>query len=576
MGGPAGARQNGRDADLAFYVTRHGKPAVSPGLRRFDQHLSAPGGYRFDLPRNWALVRALLTHPTIQVQWIFAAHFLKRALLDWALAHEKDHDLVLRAAHVLHQPSDSLSHDDHFHIRLYCSKQDSLEGCRNFGPTWSWIQTFDRERNARIATLLAGLSDPQVRVRLGCLAFLERLHATSAARGIAAIGLADHEKKMVLATMDLLARWKVRKHAVLEALIRRLSGRCLCSRSRPVRPGSATSAPRTNPNRAMKRRGRPGGHVTSSRHVPSSRHVASSRHVTPSRHVAPSRHVTPSKPLRCPVDLDIAMKGFYALAHIGSSESVPFLARALRSKRVFRSVTGQSLPEALLAARASLSIVDIRLIPSLIAALDSPSPGARVASIRALRRITNRTFGYRWAAMRSPRSRRRAMLRWRRWYRPRRNWSRRKLVLTEMMRFRSLRRSLRRLTSLRALSTLVAMTGRHDHMGFNASWLLTKLCKCHGGHGRMASARRALWRMWLAKIRRQKALARRRRRKHRKWRHRSRVRPGRAVLGRRRARRSPRSMRSTQSPRSAPIHPSTGPGRSTKPARSTKPHRSGR
>ncbi len=71
-----------------------------------------PPDYRFDLARNWTLVEALLSHPFIQVQWIFVAKPVREALLAYARRSGMSAALFQRADQALRQPTDSLSHDD--------------------------------------------------------------------------------------------------------------------------------------------------------------------------------------------------------------------------------------------------------------------------------------------------------------------------------------------------------------------------------------------------------------------------------------------------------------------------------
>ncbi|MBW2278999.1 MAG: hypothetical protein JRF63_16020, partial [Deltaproteobacteria bacterium] len=59
--------------------------------------------------------------------------------MTWALDHDRDIELVERAAKVLHQPSDGYPHDDHFHVRIYCPRATNGQLCRDRGPAWPWI-----------------------------------------------------------------------------------------------------------------------------------------------------------------------------------------------------------------------------------------------------------------------------------------------------------------------------------------------------------------------------------------------------------------------------------------------------
>ena len=43
-------------------------------------------------------------------------------------------ELIARARRALHQPGDSARHDDHMHVRVYCSEADRAYGCVDMGP----------------------------------------------------------------------------------------------------------------------------------------------------------------------------------------------------------------------------------------------------------------------------------------------------------------------------------------------------------------------------------------------------------------------------------------------------------
>jgi penicillin-insensitive murein endopeptidase len=93
---------------------------------------------RFDVRRNWAFVRALLSDPDVEVQWIFMQKSLAAALLAQAAAEGDDPALLARAAFVIRQPTDSEPHDDHMHVRLYCAPGDRRLGCADKGPVRWW------------------------------------------------------------------------------------------------------------------------------------------------------------------------------------------------------------------------------------------------------------------------------------------------------------------------------------------------------------------------------------------------------------------------------------------------------
>jgi penicillin-insensitive murein endopeptidase len=93
---------------------------------------------RFDARRTWALVRAMLSDPAVEVQWIFIHQALADLLLREGPSAGDDPALVARAAALMHQPSDAQVHDDHMHVRVYCEPSDRALGCLDRGPQRWW------------------------------------------------------------------------------------------------------------------------------------------------------------------------------------------------------------------------------------------------------------------------------------------------------------------------------------------------------------------------------------------------------------------------------------------------------
>jgi penicillin-insensitive murein endopeptidase len=141
---------SGRDVDIFYYATDlNGQPYLptramlhfasdgsakswSPPVR--DQKIHDPiPVVRFDARRNWALVKALLSDPAVEVQWIFVNRALGELMLREGPSSSDDPALVARAAALFHQPTDASAHDDHMHIRVYCSPGDRAQGCVDRG-----------------------------------------------------------------------------------------------------------------------------------------------------------------------------------------------------------------------------------------------------------------------------------------------------------------------------------------------------------------------------------------------------------------------------------------------------------
>jgi penicillin-insensitive murein endopeptidase len=125
------SHQSGRDADLAFYqLDEKGQPVPAEDLLSFDARGYADSGKRrFDVRRNWLLVRALLEDEEVDVQWLFISLPLRQLLLEEARKRNAPARLIERAGRVLHQPTDSRPHDDHFHLRIRCTPEERSAGC---------------------------------------------------------------------------------------------------------------------------------------------------------------------------------------------------------------------------------------------------------------------------------------------------------------------------------------------------------------------------------------------------------------------------------------------------------------
>ncbi|HEV8551413.1 MAG TPA: penicillin-insensitive murein endopeptidase [Polyangiaceae bacterium] len=139
------SHRTGRDVDLLYqYLTPGGARTTAPGFI----HVEADGLarvpddgqiLRLDVEHEWRLVKALVTAPELSVQFMFASRNVEALLVDYALARGEPLDVVLRAQSVLWQPVDSLPHDDHIHLRIACSVEETLAGCTGGGPYWEWL-----------------------------------------------------------------------------------------------------------------------------------------------------------------------------------------------------------------------------------------------------------------------------------------------------------------------------------------------------------------------------------------------------------------------------------------------------
>ena len=144
------SHQTGRDADLLFFgIDAEGRQAPAPlAMIRYDDagmgavvdEARNPVSPRtFDVARNWLLVRALLEDPIVEVQFLFISNALKKKLLEHAAGMGEPTAILAEAEMILSQPGDSLPHDDHLHVRIYCPPSDRSLGCRDRGPQ-RWLK----------------------------------------------------------------------------------------------------------------------------------------------------------------------------------------------------------------------------------------------------------------------------------------------------------------------------------------------------------------------------------------------------------------------------------------------------
>ena len=137
------SHQSGRDVDLLYYLRdASGQPFEPDAMHVFDAAGRARdgSGLTVDVPRTWLLVKELITAPEAPVQYIFIYEPLARRLLDHAARVGEPEALIARARKTLKQPGDSARHDDHMHVRVYCSEADKAYGCIDMGPMELWAE----------------------------------------------------------------------------------------------------------------------------------------------------------------------------------------------------------------------------------------------------------------------------------------------------------------------------------------------------------------------------------------------------------------------------------------------------
>lgn len=141
------SHQSGRDVDTLFYqLGPDGQPIESVGAffdpdgRGVDfKDLATPEDdvhLRLDVPRTWLFVRALIENEHAEVQSIYVAEHIRTLLLEHGRADGTPAETLQKFEAVTCQPR--YPHDDHFHIRFFCTAEDIREGCRDSQPIYPW------------------------------------------------------------------------------------------------------------------------------------------------------------------------------------------------------------------------------------------------------------------------------------------------------------------------------------------------------------------------------------------------------------------------------------------------------
>jgi HEAT repeat protein len=216
------SHNSGRDADVAFFVTDvEGNPAQMPDLLPLDKegkYEGEHGIYIFDIPRNWALIEGFVLHSgNGRLQYIFVADWLRDMILEHARTSGADGEVIAAAARLMMQPRATLAHNDHFHLRIYCSEADVRSGCEDKGRFQPGYDSHrdalrDAEKQAREA-----LTDEDADVRVNAARRLGLLGSRGAARDLQK-RLEDNNPRVRAASARALATLNRGSKAIGEAL----------------------------------------------------------------------------------------------------------------------------------------------------------------------------------------------------------------------------------------------------------------------------------------------------------------------------------------------------------------------
>ncbi|MCO4762281.1 MAG: penicillin-insensitive murein endopeptidase [Myxococcales bacterium] len=199
------SHQVGRDVDICFYARdRQGKPVKMDNFRKFRRTgFSRDGQLVFDDARNLDVALAMLAQTETPVQWVFVARWLKRRMLKVAEKRGLPEETMTQLSQLLRQPGDSAPHDDHFHVRLFCSLQDRKYGCLDRGPKRAWVDRFEDAFGAHVERLVEASALSSDGVRLKAVKLLTRIEARDAGPAFVA-RLADSNAKVQQAALGAI------------------------------------------------------------------------------------------------------------------------------------------------------------------------------------------------------------------------------------------------------------------------------------------------------------------------------------------------------------------------------------
>lgn len=155
------SHQSGRDVDLVYFMRDpEGAPMEADAMRIFDPQGKARdgSGITVDIGRTWLLVKELVTAHEATVQWVFMYEPIAQKVLEHAAMNNEPEQLIARVRLALKQPGDSAPHNDHMHVRVYCSDRDRTFGCVDIGPMELYaMREADREAAGDYAAIVASL-----------------------------------------------------------------------------------------------------------------------------------------------------------------------------------------------------------------------------------------------------------------------------------------------------------------------------------------------------------------------------------------------------------------------------------
>ncbi len=127
--------------DFGFYFLDRRGNSITPGklidVRRNGTARWKNQTLRFDAPRNWRMVEALITDPDTDVELLLVNTRIRTMLLNEARRQRVARPLRDRAARMLMIPRRrEHPHLNHFHVRIFCAEHAAE--CTDGRPLWEW------------------------------------------------------------------------------------------------------------------------------------------------------------------------------------------------------------------------------------------------------------------------------------------------------------------------------------------------------------------------------------------------------------------------------------------------------
>jgi penicillin-insensitive murein DD-endopeptidase len=137
----------GRDVDVLYYLLdERDRPMRSVGAildpdgRGVDfRDLADPSDdvhVKLDVARTWAFLEQLALDTEAGLQRVFLAEHLRTLLFRHAERAGGDAKAIARLGDMTCQPN--TPHDDHLHLRFFCSPNDLRAGCEDAAPLYPW------------------------------------------------------------------------------------------------------------------------------------------------------------------------------------------------------------------------------------------------------------------------------------------------------------------------------------------------------------------------------------------------------------------------------------------------------